>query len=52
MQTLAEVNPGETVFLRADRNLAYGEVLIVMDAIRTAGISRVALVTAPLDETG
>jgi len=50
MQSLSRTNPDETVFLRADRNLPYGEVLIVMDAIRTAGVSRVALVTAPLDE--
>ena len=52
MKNLAQANPSETVFLRADRSLPYGEVLIVMDAIRTAGISRVALVTAPLDEAG
>ena len=52
MKNLAQANPNETVFLRADRSLPYGEVLIIMDAIRTAGISRVALVTAPLEETG
>ena len=41
--------PDETVFLRADKLIPYGEVLRVMDSIRTAGISRVSLVTVPLD---
>jgi len=52
MKTLAESSPDETVFLRADRLLAYGEVLRVMDEIRSAGITRVALVTVPLEGTG
>jgi biopolymer transport protein ExbD len=50
MKGLAERDPGETVFLRADKLLPYGEVLLVMDTIRQAGITRVALVTVPLDE--
>ncbi len=49
MRTLAAANPEETVFLRADRTLPYGEVLLVMDRIRTAGITRIALVTVPLE---
>ena len=52
MKTLAEQAPGETVFLRADRHLPYGEVLLVMDRIRTAGVTRVALVTVPLETAG
>lgn len=47
---LAETNPNETVFLRADKLLAYGEVLRIMDQIRLAGITRISLVTVPLDE--
>ena len=39
----------ETVFLRADKLLPYGEVLLIMDKIRTAGVTRVALVTVPLE---
>ena len=50
MQALARSRPDETVFLRGDRLLPYGEVLLVMDRIRKAGISKVALVTVPLAE--
>jgi biopolymer transport protein ExbD len=52
MRSLAERTPGETVFLRADRLLPYGEVLLVMDRIRQAGVTRVALVTVPLETAG
>jgi biopolymer transport protein ExbD len=51
MRNLAQTNPNETVFLRADKTLPYGEVLLVMDKIRTAGVTRVALVTVPLETT-
>ncbi len=51
MKNLAAASPDETVFLRADKNLPYGEVLLVMDKIRTAGVTRVSLVTVPLDIT-
>ena len=51
MRSLAATNPTETVFLRADRLLPYGEVLLVMDKIRGAGITRIALVTVPLQIT-
>ena len=49
MRALAATRPDETVFLRADRLLAYGEVLLVMDDIRRAGVTKVALVTVPLE---
>ena len=52
MKTLAATRPDETVFLRADRFLAYGEVLLVMDRIRKAGVTRVAMVTVPLESPG
>jgi len=45
MHALAATSPQETVFLRADRLIAYGEVLIVMDHIRKAGVTKIALVT-------
>jgi len=50
MRTLAQSRPGETVYLRADKLLTYGEVLWVMDRIRTAGMTRIALVSVPLEE--
>jgi biopolymer transport protein ExbD/biopolymer transport protein TolR len=52
MKSLAMTHPTETVFLRADKTLPYGEVLLVMDKIRTAGVTRVALVTVPLEMAG
>jgi biopolymer transport protein TolR len=52
MKALAATRPGETVFLRADKLLPYGEVLLVMDRIRKAGVTRVAMVTVPLESPG
>ncbi len=52
MKAFAAMYPTETVFLRADRLLPYGEVLLVMDRIRQAGITRIALVTVPIEAGG
>lgn len=52
MRALAKTRPAETVFLRADKLIPYGEVLLVMDHIRKAGITRVALVTVPVKPAG
>lgn len=50
MQSLAVADPSLTVYVRADRTLAYGRVMEVMALLREAGILRVALVTeAPGD---
>jgi len=35
------------VFLRADREVPYGRVMMVMDAIKKAGIEKVGMVTEP-----
>ncbi len=48
MRAVAAALPGEIVYVRADRLLPYGEVLLVMDRIRKAGVQRIALVTTPL----
>ena len=37
------------IFLRADRTVPYGEVVKAMAAIRAAGISRLNMVTDPLE---
>ncbi|HXW23848.1 MAG TPA: TonB system transport protein ExbD [Xanthobacteraceae bacterium] len=37
-------NKQETVFLRADRSVGYGDVMEVMNALRSAGYLKVALV--------
>jgi len=49
MASLAASRPDETVFLRADKLVPYGEVLRVMDLIRKAGVLRISLVTVPLE---
>lgn len=52
MRAIASGSPTETVFLRADRLIPYGEVLLVMDRIRKAGVTRIALVTVPIGTGG
>jgi biopolymer transport protein ExbD len=52
LRLLAAAQPEETVFLRADKLLPYGEVLGVMDTIRKAGLRRLALVTLPREPAG
>ena len=39
------------IFLRADRAVPYGEVVKAMAAIRAAGISRLNMVTDPLESS-
>ena len=51
MKALAAGGSGETVFLRADKLIPYGEVLHVMDLIRKSGVTRIALVTVPTGTT-
>ena len=43
---------GETVYVRADESLPYGEVMSVMAAIREAGIRNVGMVTQPAFDAG
>ena len=50
MRGLAQARPLETIFLRADKLIPYGEVMFVMDRIRKAGVTRLALVTVPAKE--
>jgi biopolymer transport protein TolR len=38
----------KTVFIKADKELAYGHVVETMDRIRRAGVDRVGMVTEPL----
>ena len=47
MQRLARRRPGSGVFLRADSRATYGDVLKIMDLIRTSGVERIAMVTLP-----
>lgn len=43
-------NPDVSVFLRGDRDVPYGIVVQVMDAIKKAGIDKLGMVTDPLRE--
>ena len=50
LAALREANPELSVFLRADRDVPYGSVVQVMDAIKKAGIDKLGMVTDPLQE--
>ncbi len=42
--------PGESVFLRADQNVPFGTVAMVVDELRQAGIEQISMVTEPFDQ--
>jgi biopolymer transport protein ExbD/biopolymer transport protein TolR len=42
----------ESIFLRADEDVPFGAFATVMDAVKQAGISKVSIVTQPLDTHG
>lgn len=44
---LARSRPDLTLYLRADRDVPYGTVVEVMDAIKQAGIERLGMITEP-----
>jgi biopolymer transport protein TolR len=48
LQKLARSTGNDFVFLRADREVPYGRVMMVMDAIKKAGIEKVGMVTEPV----
>ena len=50
LEALRRTNPDVSVFLRADRDVAYGTVVLVMDSIKKAGIDKLGMVTDPLHE--
>ncbi len=49
VKSLKRSRPDAIVLLRADTELAYGTVISVMDAIRSAGITNVGMVTQKAD---
>jgi len=48
LSKLAREKPGVTLYLRADRDVPYGAVVEVMDAVKRAGIDRLGMVTQPV----
>ncbi len=51
LSKIALLSPNQPVFLRADKDIPYGFVLLIMDKVRGAGIEQVMLVTTPMPET-
>ena len=47
LETLRKQKPLVNVYLRADRDVPYGAVVQVMDAVKQAGIDRLGMVTEP-----
>ena len=41
---------GQSVFLRADQNVPFGTVAMVVDELRQAGIEQISMVTEPLEQ--
>ncbi|MBW1988125.1 MAG: protein TolR [Deltaproteobacteria bacterium] len=47
LAVINRANPDQKVYLRADKNVAYGLVVRVMDGIKDAGFERLGVVTSP-----
>jgi biopolymer transport protein TolR len=50
LRAIAAVRPDRQVFVRADQNALYGQVMRAMGAVRAAGLTKVGLVTEPPPE--
>ncbi|OSM01753.1 protein TolR [Magnetofaba australis] len=47
VRAIRDQNPNIQIFVRGDRNAAYGSVMEVMGRLHAAGIRRVSLITQP-----
>jgi biopolymer transport protein TolR len=47
LRAILREQPGRQVYLRADRDVRYGEVMRVIAAVRGAGVERLGMVTEP-----
>ncbi|MSO73669.1 MAG: protein TolR [Alphaproteobacteria bacterium] len=52
LQAITERKPDARIFVRGDRDIAYGQIMAVMSAINQAGFNNVALVTVIPKEEG
>jgi biopolymer transport protein TolR len=52
LRAIATARPDRQLYVRADRAVAYGDVMQVMAAIREAGLVRIGLVTEPPPDRG
>ncbi len=48
LQKIFENRTSPEVFLRADRNVSYGQVVMVMSEIKSAGVQRLGVLAEPL----
>ncbi len=48
LAAIVKLRPDRTVYLRADKDVAYGKVVAVMAAVRNAGIAKLGMVTESL----
>jgi biopolymer transport protein TolR len=48
LRELLKGRTDKTIFIKADKELAYGYVVETMDRVRRAGVERVGMVTEPL----
>lgn len=51
LEAILKLRPDRQVFVRADQNVRYGEVMRVVATIKDAGIERVGMVTEPPSDT-
>ncbi|MCX8070892.1 MAG: protein TolR [Candidatus Binatia bacterium] len=47
LQAILREQPQKQVYLRADQNVRYGEVMRVVAAVKAAGVERLGMVTEP-----
>ncbi len=47
---LFKADPGKTILLKADKKVAYGEVVAVMADIKDAGFDNLGMVTIPVEK--
>jgi biopolymer transport protein TolR len=50
LTAVLQARPDREVYLRADKNVAYGKVVEVMAAVRNAGVRKLGMVTEPLKD--
>lgn len=50
LSRLAKTDPDKTILLRADKKVAYGVVAQVMADVKSAGFSKLGMVTKPKDK--
>lgn len=52
LKSIAQTTPSAEIFLRADKELLYGDVVKVMGVIKNAGITRLGMVTQVPEKDG